>query len=104
MVEARAELDAIVSAGIAHDDGIVPEHAGKGIHPVGGFFVGGVSRADLELAPVVVRETHETVAVAESGLGHIRLSRVGRTRAGGGRDRRLYLELVDEIEGTAVDF
>src|ERR1700730_8042157 len=104
MVQAGAELDAIVSAGMAHDDGIVAEHAGEGIHPVGRFLVGGVSRADLELAQAVVRETHEAVAVAEGGLGDIRLRRVGRTFTGGRRNRRLYFELVDEFDGAAVNF
>src|ERR1700693_3657710 len=104
MFQARAELDAIVSAGVAHDDGIVAEHAGKGIHPVSRLFVGGVTRAGLELAPAGVRKTHEAVAVTDGGLGDIRLRRVGRTFTGGRRNRRLYLDLVDEIDGAAVNF
>src|ERR1700690_3407973 len=103
MVEPRSEFDAVVAAGIAHDDRVVAQHSGEGVHAIGGSLVRRVGGAELQLTPLISGDTDEGVAIAEARLGDVGLRRIAGACPGGGCDGRLRLDLVNEIDGGAGD-
>src|SRR6202521_1413911 len=103
MVDAGSELDPVVPACIAHDDRVVSQHSGEGIHAIRGSLVRRVGGSEFHLTPLISGDTDEGVSIADGCLGDVRLRRIagGCPRSRG--DRGLHLDLVNEVRGKSGD-
>src|ERR1700719_760688 len=97
MVDPGSKLDPVVPTCITHDDRVVSQHSGEGVHAIRGSLVRRVGGSEFHLAPLISGDTDKGVAIAEGGLGDVGLRRKAGGCPRGRGDRGLHLDLVNEV-------
>src|SRR5262249_32030411 len=87
------EFDTVVAAGIAHDNRVVAEHPGEGVHHRRRILVGRIRLPDLDGTPAVGCQPDEAVARGQTTLDDIAEVAVALAdpRSGADIDFRFYL-------------
>src|ERR1700733_12422176 len=98
VIEPAAEFDAVVAAGIAHDDTHVADLARERIEAAGGIFVGRGGLADLERAIFGRRKSDVGVAVEQGAVDVVADLAVALLQTWRRRNIETDLELVDEVK------
>jgi hypothetical protein len=103
VIQPCTELNPVVAAGVAHDDGVVAEFAGERIEGGGGILIRRICLADLQSTPggggqpdiAVSREQRTGDAIALIAIAFL-----GSRR---GRNVESAFKLIDELERLVAE-